>query len=283
MPLHSGAAPRWLFERMVDLGGAIAEAVIAEYGREELLRRLADPYWFQALGCVLGFDWHASGVTTTTMGALKEALDPEKHGIVVAGGKGGRSRKTPDDIEAARIGLSGGTRTRLADHSRLSATVDDACVLDTYTLYHHTMVVSEDGDWCVIQQGMNDRTARRYHWLSGSVEDFVVEPQAAICDDITVGGVRDLTAGESGEARAIAVNLLQDDPSRLKRYAQSPEQSSLATVGAGTAEGIGPAAPAAAGRGLTSDGLGQPDQGPNGAGPAVRCICRTRTPSGSRI
>ncbi len=233
MPLHSGSAPRWLFERMEALGGAIAEAIIAEYGRAELLRRLADPYWFQALGCVLGFDWHSSGVTTTTMGALKEALDPQDHGVFVAGGKGSTSRETPAEIADATIGLSGGTRSALQEHSRLSATVDNGCVQDTYTLYHHTMVVTEDGDWCVVQQGMNDDTARRYHWLSETVDDVVVEPQAAICDDARAGEVLDLTAGASQDVREVSVDLVQEDPARLKRYAQSADQTSLAAFGGG--------------------------------------------------
>ncbi len=237
LPLHNGSAPRWLFDRMVDLGGAIAEVIIDEYGQEELLNRLADPYWFQAFGCVLGFDWHSSGVTTTTMGALKEALDPAEHGVFVAGGKGATSRQTPDEIRAAEIGLSPGRRDELTSHSKLSATVDDACVQDTYTLYHHTMVVTEDGDWAVVQQGMNDDAARRYHWLSDSVEEFVVEPQSAIASHNRDRDVLDLTAADSGAVRDISVDLVQDDPSRFKRYATDAEQTGLDQF-TGTSQGV---------------------------------------------
>ncbi|MFB6294744.1 MAG: DUF763 domain-containing protein, partial [Candidatus Nanohaloarchaea archaeon] len=165
LPLHGGSAPRWLFDRMEELGGAIAEVIIEEYGREELLKRLSDPYWFQAFGCVLGFDWHSSGLTTTTMGALKEALDPEEHGVAVLGGKGGMSRKTPDELEQLETVYNLRSRTveRLQRSSRLSAAVDNACVQDAYTLYHHTFVVAEGGAWAVVQQGMGDEAARRYH------------------------------------------------------------------------------------------------------------------------
>ncbi|MFC7141531.1 DUF763 domain-containing protein [Halosimplex aquaticum] len=230
LPLHSGSAPSWLFDRMVDLSGAIAEAVVAEYGREELLRRLADPYWFQALGCVIGFDWHSSGVTTTTMGALKEALSAEDHGIEIVGGKGATSRETPDEIDASPLGLPPGARDDLRYTSRLSATVDNACVQDSFTLYHHTMAITESESWCVVQQGMNDSTARRYHWLSDDVDDFVEEPQAAICSQ---GGADtlDLTAEASAETRAASVDLVQDDPAHLKRELRG--ETSLADFGGG--------------------------------------------------
>jgi hypothetical protein len=218
---------------MVELSGAIAGVVVEEHGRSELLRRLADPYWFQAFGCVLGFDWHSSGVTTTTMGALKEALDPEEHGVFVAGGKGATSRRTPDEIDETPLRLSGGDRAALKRSSRMSAKVDNACVQDAYTLYHHTMVVTEDGEWCVVQQGMDDSTARRYHWLSADLEDFVREPQAAICAPTRRDDVLDLTAERSEEARDVSVDLVKDDPSRLKRHLQPAGQRSLGDFGAG--------------------------------------------------
>ncbi len=236
LPLHGGHAPRWLFDRMVELSGAIAEVVIDEYGRAELLRRLADPYWFQAFGCVLGFDWHSSGVTTTTMGALKEALDPADCGVAVVGGKGATSRRTPDELAVADLRLSGGDRTGLQETSRLAATVDNACLQDSYTLYHHTMAVTEDGDWCVVQQGMNDATARRYHWLSESVDEFVVEPQEAIAAQQRRDSVLDLTAADSDETRDTAVDLVRDDPARLKRHLHGSGQRSLADFGGGRAE-----------------------------------------------
>lgn len=232
LPLHSGSAPRWLFDRMVDLGGAVAELVVEEHGRDELLRRLADPYWFQALGCALGFDWHSSGVTTTTMGALKVALSLQGHGVFVAGGKGAASRRTPAELRAAEP-LTSSTRQKLTRASRLSATVDDACVQDSYSIYHHSMVVTEDGEWCVVQQGMDgvEGTARRYHWLSDGVREFVVEPQSAICAQESGNGVLDMTAHASAEARAVSVDIVQDDPSRLKQYLRPAGQRTLDTFG----------------------------------------------------
>lgn len=235
LPLHTGTAPPWLFERMERLGGAIAELIIEEFGRTEFLHRLADPHWFQALGCALGFDWHSSGLTTTTMGALKAALDPHEHGVVVAGGKGATSRNTPSEIESVSLDLPTGARSSLQESSRLSALVDNACVQDTYTLYHHTMVLTEDGDWCVVQQGMNDQWARRYHWVSDTVEDFVVEPQSAICSQASPASVLDLTASTSAETRAVSLDLVKDDPTHLKRYLKAPDQTSLTDFGGRTA------------------------------------------------
>src|SRR5690348_3130919 len=158
LPLHTGAAPAYLFQRMWKLAGAITMAVVDEYGPAEMLRRLSDPWWFQAFGCVLGFDWHSSGVTTVTCGAMKEAY---KHfgrdlGIHIAGGKGGTSRKTPHEIAATadRLALTGGERLVLA--SRMSAKVDSAAVQDGYQLYHHSFFFTPAGEWCVVQQGMHD-------------------------------------------------------------------------------------------------------------------------------
>jgi hypothetical protein len=212
---------------MVDLGEAIAEVIIADYGQEALLARLADPYWFQALGCVLGFDWHSSGVTTTTMGALKEALDPEAHGMMIAGGKGATSRETPTEIDDAADVLHGLRPARLKRASRLAAAVDNGVLQDTYTIYHHTMAITEAGQWTVVQQGMADSTARRYHWSSEDVGDLVVEPHSAIASQDSPPEVLDLTAGTSAEARDVSVDLVQDDPSRLQQYTQPAGQSTL--------------------------------------------------------
>jgi hypothetical protein len=237
LPLHTGSAPRWLFERMEELGGAIAGAVVEEHGQAELVARLADPYWFQALGCALGFDWHSSGLTTTTMGALKSAIDPQALGVTIVGGKGGTSRRTPEEIQDTPLGLSGGTRDVLERTSRLSAAVDNGCVQDTYTLYHHTMAITEGGDWCVVQQGMNDSRARRYHWLADSVDSFVEEPQSAICSQARADSPLDLTATASAETRATSVDLVKDDPAHLKR--ELAGQHSLADFGGGRAEADG--------------------------------------------
>lgn len=184
LPLHGGQAPAWLFRRMSKLAGAISMAIVERYGAEEMLRRLADPWWFQAFGSVLGFDWHSSGVTTVTCGALKDAfkrMGPEM-GIIVAGGKGGTSRKTPQELAQAgdRFGLP--DPDRLIYASRMSAKVDSAALQDGFTLYHHSFFCTLSSAWCVVQQGMSDaaQSARRYHWHGEHVNDFVCEPHAAI-------------------------------------------------------------------------------------------------------
>ncbi|MEE3371727.1 MAG: DUF763 domain-containing protein [Planctomycetota bacterium] len=184
LPLHTGKAPPWLFRRMTRLAGGIATAIVEEFGEQELLRRLSDPWWFQTFGCVLGFDWHSSGLTTVTCGALKEASRTigQDLGILVAGGKGGTSRKTPREIAdaAERWAISNGEQ--LVSASRMSAKVDSAAVQDGFDLYHHVFFFTADGEWCVVQQGMNTSTgwARRYHWLGESVSDFVTEPHQAV-------------------------------------------------------------------------------------------------------
>lgn len=184
LPLHGGKAPAWLFKRMTKLAGAVTMAIVEEYGPAEMLRRLSNPWWFQAFGCVLGFDWHSSGVTTVTCGALKEAAKVcgSDLGILVAGGKGGTSRKTPQEIADAsdRHAIVAGERLIYA--SRMSAKVDSAAVQDGFSIYHHSFFFTPEGQWCVVQQGMDEQSgwARRYHWLGESVEDFVCEPHAAI-------------------------------------------------------------------------------------------------------
>jgi hypothetical protein len=229
LPLHYGRAPRWLFERMVGLSREITRIIIYEYGADEFLQRIADPYWFQAFSCVLGFDWHSSGTTTTTCGALKVAIDPGEMGIAVAGGKGRTSRKTPDEIreisESDAFSLSDDTVNDLVYSSRMSAKVDNTCVQDGYQLYHHCFIFTEKGDWAVVQQGMNneDRYARRYHWLSSDLGRFVCEPHLGICcDRVGVDGeVLDMTAEVSEEARKTSLDLVKDDPDHLMRYFRS--------------------------------------------------------------
>jgi hypothetical protein len=203
LPLHSGRAPAWLFGRMVGLAREILGHVVADYGPGEVLERLSDPFWFQAFGCVLGFDWHSSGVTTTTCGAIKEAVRglEDDFGFVVAGGKGAASRKTPFEIERAceRLGQDPAV---LVKASRLSAKVDNTAVQDGHQLYHHCFLFTPRGSWCVIQQGMSDatRTARRYHWLGDRVTSFVEEPHAAVCADARAPTLN-LVALESDRAR----------------------------------------------------------------------------------
>mgnify|MGYP000871086162 FL=1 len=231
LPLHSGKAPPWLFQRMTQLAGAVTMAIVDEFGPQEMLRRLADPWWFQAFGCVLGFDWHSSGVTTVTCGALKEAakrLGPDL-GILVAGGKGGVSRKTPQEIAAAadRYAISGGERLIYA--SRMSAKVDSAAVQDGFGLYHHAFFFTPQGPWCVVQQGMNEQTgwARRYHWLGETLDDFVCEPHAAIqnlsgdeSDGTTPSPAHrqlllNMVAREADANRRASVAVTQESPDRL--------------------------------------------------------------------
>ncbi|HDH43892.1 MAG TPA: DUF763 domain-containing protein [Thermococcus sp.] len=221
LPLHPGRAPRWLFARMVRLSRAIMDVLTIEYGKDEILRRLSDPFWFQALSCVLGFDWHSSGTTTVTCGALKEALDPEEHGIAIAGGKGRVSRKTPDEIEnfGEKLALSTSMIENLKYASRMAAKVDNAAIQDGYTLYHHVLIFSEDGKWTIIQQGMNENNhyARRYHWYSENLKSYVNEPHSAIVGDNKERIVLDMTSSESSETRKVCVDIVCDSLRNLKR------------------------------------------------------------------
>jgi hypothetical protein len=214
LPLHGGKAPRWLFDRMVPLAREITIAIVSEYGSEEMLRRMSHPYWFQAFGCVLGFDWHSSGVTTTLCGALKEGIKGIERdlGLFVAGGKGKTSRKTPSEIETwgEKIALD---PAPLVYASRMSAKVDSAAVQDGYQLYHHTFLFTSKGSWTVVQQGMNDsnRYARRYHWLGENISDFVNEPHSAILAQAPASTLN-LTAAESGPARTTIAGIATEQP-----------------------------------------------------------------------
>jgi hypothetical protein len=210
---------------MVRLGRCILEALIDEEGPRKLLTRLADPCWFQAFSCVLGYDWHSSGTTTVTCAALKTALRPEVHGIAVTGGKGRVSKKTPEEIEmiGKTFYWSDEKIRALKYASKMSAKVDNTAIQSGYHLYHHAFIVDEAGGWTVIQQGMNadDGTARRYHWLSDHVTSFVVEPHEAIVGNIRKPSVLDLTARESEGNRRTSVDLVNDGPERLRRHVLS--------------------------------------------------------------
>jgi hypothetical protein len=214
LPLHGGRAPAWLFGRMVKLAREISIHIVSEFGSDELLRRLSDPFWFQAFGCVLGFDWHSSGVTTTVTGALKEGIKglEGELGFFAGGGKGAVSRKTPHEITVAcdRLSLDPGP---LVYASRMSAKVDSAGVQDGYQLYHHAFFFTPAGHWCVVQQGMNDGNgmARRYHWLSSSVESYVNEPHAAVCAEGPAPTLN-LVASESADVRAASAELSRGRP-----------------------------------------------------------------------
>ncbi|MEO0122837.1 MAG: DUF763 domain-containing protein [candidate division WOR-3 bacterium] len=246
LPLHYGRAPRWLFEKMVKLSRAIIEVIVAEYGPDEFLKRISDPYWFQAFGSVLGFDWHSSGVTTTVCGAMKEGTKDIAFalGLFFCGGKGGTSRKTPKEIEkiAEKIGKD---PKNLIYASKLSAKIDNTCVQDGYNLYHHMFIFTKDLNWAVIQQGMNvvpltltpasnteqafsrwgrgnikKGTARRYHWLSLKLNSFVCEPHNAVCCDMTQPCLN-MVAEESEESRRIVTEISKEKPEKILKETET--------------------------------------------------------------
>jgi hypothetical protein len=216
LPLHGGRVPAWLAERMVTLGTAISESVVYHYGRCAFLSRLSDPFWFQALGSVMGMDWHSSGITTSVMGALKKGLNPRAHelGIYVCGGRGRHSRNTPDELRriAERTSLDG---DKLVRTSRLTARVDNNAIDDGFQIYLHSFVVTADGEWAIVQQGMNERSrlARRYHWHSPTVHDFTSDPHAAIVGR-HAGVIRNLVDHRARPAREALVAIAREDPSR---------------------------------------------------------------------
>ena len=222
-PLHGGKAPPWLFDRMRMLSRYVLLALREDFGSDVILEKLSDPFWFQCLGCVLGFDWHSSGLTTTVCGALKEAargIELEM-GLFIAGGKGRTSRKTPEEI-ARWSEVSGAPGENLVQASRMSAKVDSAAVQDGYQLYHHTFIFTPGGKWTVIQQGMNEesRTARRYHWLGEKVDQFVCEPHSGIAADRVHQRVLNLVAKESEECRRASVLIANTPPPRWKAEAR---------------------------------------------------------------
>src|SRR5580693_2642816 len=210
LPLHGGQVPRWLADRMTRLGAVIGEAIVHHYGRDELLCRLAHPFCVQSFGAVMGMDWHSSGITTSVVGALKRGLAPleQELGIHVCGGRGRYSRQTPQELVdiGDRVGLDG---TALATASRLVAKVDSAAVQDGFQLYLHGFIVTDDGSWVVVQQGMNGdrRQARRYHWLSEGLQSFVDEPHAAI-DGMQQGVIVNLTDRQAEASRQGQLDIL---------------------------------------------------------------------------
>lgn len=212
LPLHYGKTPAWLYERMAKLGEAVLEAIIIQYGKSEILRRISDPFWFQALGCSMGMDWHSSGITTSVMGALKQASArlSKEYGLFVCGGRGKHSHKTPQELRAIsdKTGLDG---ERLVRASRLSAKIDNTAVQDGFQLYLHSFILTSEGDWAVVQQGMNEKTkmARRYHWHSPSLHSFVEEPHASVCG-LNQGLILNLTAKDAGTAREGILSLFND-------------------------------------------------------------------------
>jgi hypothetical protein len=222
LPLHYGKVPPWLAERMSLLGGAIIESIILDYGKNAVLERLSDPFWFQSFGCVLGMDWHSSGITTSVMGALKKAINPRFNelGIYIAGGKGKHSRKTPDELKmlSMRVGLNG---DELIRSSRLTAKIDNNAIQDGFQIYLHTFVVSDKGNWSVIQQGMNDANgmARRYHWNSLQLKSYNEEPHTFIYGK-NAGQILNLTHREAGNSKNAMLDIVAEKPAYMIKEIQ---------------------------------------------------------------
>ena len=216
LPLHGGRVPPWLATRMVMLGTAIVESVLYHYDRSALLSRLSDPFWFQALGSVMGMDWHSSGITTSVMGALKKGLNPRAHelGVSICGGRGKQSRNTPAELRdiAMRTSLDGDALVRT---SRLTARIDNNAVADGFQIYLHSFVLTSEGEWAIVQQGMNETTgtARRYHWHSATVRDFTAEPHTAIVGE-HAGTIMNLVDPQARPAQDALLAIAREDPSR---------------------------------------------------------------------
>jgi hypothetical protein len=237
LPLHGGRVPRWLGDRMTRLGAVITEAIVLEYGRDEMLRRLAHPFWFQSFGAVMGMDWHSSGISTSVIGALKRGLAPlsAEIGIHVCGGRGSHSRQTPYELVAIgdRMGFDGAA---LAKSSRLVAKVDSAAVQDGFDLYLHGFIVTDDGHWVVVQQGMNGdrRQARRYHWLSEGLQSFVEEPHSAI-DGVDQGMIVNLTDRRADASRQRQLDILGElGPDGIERQLAKLQGGSVVDAGSRT-------------------------------------------------
>lgn len=217
LPLHYGYVPPWLAERMAKLGLAIVETIAMEFSPSEVIGKLANPFWFQSFGAVMGMDWHSSGVTTSVLGALKRSVNPHSRelGIYICGGKGKNSTKTPDELLAVgnSTGLNG---SELAHFSKLAAKVDSAAIQDGFQLYQHNFIVNAQGEWCVIQQGMNTvtRIARRYHWYSKDLQSFVNEPHTFIYGP-NQGEILNLTAGDAAGVREKSLVIANEHPDRI--------------------------------------------------------------------
>ena len=217
LPLHYGYVPIWLAERMAKLGLAIVENILIDYGKDDLLRRLSDPFWFQSLGAVMGMDWHSSGITTSVMGALKRSVNPHSKelGIYICGGKGKYSRQTPDELMkiSDRTGLDG---NYLVKCSKLSAKVDNTAIQDGFQLYTHNFILSDTGKWAVIQQGMSDasRTARRYHWLSESLTSFVNDPHTSIYGQ-NAGYILNMADKQADSSRNGVMQIAAENPAYM--------------------------------------------------------------------
>jgi hypothetical protein len=221
LPLHGGYAPPYLIKRMIKLSHAISKVIVDQYGQHEFLRRLSDPLWFQALGCVLGFDWHSSGVTTVVTGVLKQSLTHDTHALSIAGGKGKRSFQARNEIQRYAekyFNLSTAKIDQLLYASKMASKVDNAAVQDGYSLYHHVILFDKDGNWTVVQQGMNphNKMARRYHWQSDYLKKFVCEPHTGIISGCKNPNTLDMTSIDSIENQNISLDLARDSINHLK-------------------------------------------------------------------
>ena len=222
LPLHHGYVPDWVYQRMAKLGFAITEAIITEYGKEEFLRRMSDPFWFQSLGAVMGMDWHSSGITTSVLGALRRAINPHSKdlGIYFCGGKGKFSKQTPHELTAIadKTGMNG---TDLVRSSKLTAKVDNNAVQDGFQLYLHSFILCDTGQWTVVQQGMRegDAMARRYHWHSAGMRSFVNEPHTAI-QGTNLGLILNLTASEADATRQRILDITREEPQKMLQETQ---------------------------------------------------------------
>src|SRR2546423_1424640 len=223
LPLHGGRVPTWLAERMIKLGTAICENVLYSYGPSELLSRVSDPLWFQALGCVMGMDWHSSGITTSVLSALKRGLNPRAYelGIYFCGGRGKQSRRTPSELLAIaeQRNLDGQALIRT---SRLTAKIDNNAIADGFQIYLHSFILSDAGDWAVVQQGMNEATglARRYHWHSASVRDFTCEPHTGIVGE-SEGTILNLVDRRAKPAQDALLAIAAEHPDKTLREFRS--------------------------------------------------------------
>ncbi len=231
--LHGGKAPQWLVSRMIRLGSAIVEAIVMEFGTLELLKRVSDPLWFQGFSNVLGYDWDSSGSTTVTAGVLKTVLSKKDIGVYACGGKGAVSRRTPSEIESIvnsrRVEADS---DRLVYLSRMCAKVDNSMIQAGYQLYHHGFIFDKEGNWAVVQQGMNPelKWARRYHWLSESLTSLVEEPHSGIIGVSKHDNVLNLTARESGDNRKASLEIVNDPPQRLRRCLRAVGEASSETL-----------------------------------------------------
>lgn len=223
LPLHHGQAPSYLIKRMIKLSSAISTIIIEENGSKEFFKRISDPLWFQAFGCVLGFDWHSSGLTTVVTGVLKQSLNSEQHRITISGGKGKNSTKPKYEIKTLaekNYNLSTSKINHLLYASKMSAKIDNSAIQDGFNLYHHMIFFDEDGNWTIIQQGLNEKykLARRYHWISDNLINYIIEPHKGIIGQERIPLCLNMTSKEAEENRKSCVDLVKEGSNSIQSY-----------------------------------------------------------------